>query len=350
MIFLLSFALVTLLPAYQWQSIPSPNIKTHTHGVIYDPVNDLFFITGGDSSNFEDSDFMDICLEFDPKTNSWETKQPMPTGRGRHRAVYRNGYMHVFCGKDIYGNHLISHEVYNINSDSWETAKSAPLLVSRPSVVTWKDSLIYLMGGYDPTHTARNEVYVYYPETNSWDSATFLPRRLHAGTAEIKGDSIFIIGGADGSTYYSNILIGEINPDDPTEINWSWGNSLPMAFNVANGLAIKDNKAYMIGGSFNDGTNETWQYDIQNGNWTSLPDYPARFIHRGDFAQRRNGPDSMGIVYCFMGDTSDYWSRTPTNECYRLTTAPFSGIKEKGQSEKNSIHLSNTIFTSDDIT
>ena len=66
--------------------------------------------------------------------------------------------------------------------------------------------------------------------------------------------------------------------------------------------------------------------------------------------ERRDGPDSLGIVYCFMGDTSQYSSQTPTNECYRLTTAPFSGIKEKGQSEKNSIHLSNTIFTSDDIT
>ena len=318
MICVLCLLLTNSVYEYVWQELPSPGIRTHAHGVVYDPVNDLFFITGGDSSNFEDSDFMDICLEFDPKTNTWDTKQPMPTGRGRHYATYRKGYMHVLCGKDAYGNHLNSHEVYDISSDSWETAASAPLTVARPSAVTWKDSLVYLMGGYDVSHTARTEVYVYYPETNSWDSATFLPRRLHCGAVEIKGDSIFIFGGADGSSYYSRILIGEINPADPTEINWFWGESLPMASNGANGLAIKNNIAYMIGGDFDDGTNEAWQYDIQNETWESLPDYPTSIIHRGDFAQRRDGPDSLGIFYCFMGDTAVSSTHYPTEECFRL--------------------------------
>ena len=253
------------------------------------------------------------------------------------------------CGKDAYGNHINSHEVYDISSDSWETVALAPLAVARPSVVTWRDSLVYLMGGYDATHTARTEVYVYYPETNSWDSATALPRPLHGGGTDIKGDSIFIIGGADGSLRYTNILIGEINPADPSVINWSWGESLPISENSSNMLAIKDNKAYMIGGIYNDGTNEVWEYDIQNENWASLPDYPTPFISRGDFAERRDSPDSLGVVYCFMGDTSDYWSRRPTDECFRLTSAPFSGIDEEEKLEKNSVSLKSTINLSGEI-
>ncbi|MEJ2307105.1 MAG: T9SS type A sorting domain-containing protein, partial [candidate division WOR-3 bacterium] len=160
----------------------------------------------------------------------------------------------------------------------------------------------------------------------------------------------FIVGGADGYSYYSEILLGEINPADPPEITWSWGDSLPIPYNGRNGFAIKDNKLFMVGGAFDMGINEVWEYDILSGTWTSLPDYPKNCLLRDNMVERRDGPDSLGIVYCFMGDTSQYSSQTPTNECYRLTTAPFSGIKEKGQSEKNSIHLSNTIFTSDDIT
>jgi N-acetylneuraminic acid mutarotase len=310
--------LVNVVSTCEWQRIPSPEIRTHAHGVVYDPVNDLFFITGGDSTDFEDSDFTDMCLEFDPKTNTWNTKQPMPTKRGRHRAAYRNGFMHVFCGKDQYGNHINIHEVYDIKEDCWATKKAAPLPVARPSAVTWKDSLVYLIGGYDVNHTARTEVYFYNVTTNSWNAATALPRGLHCGTAEIKGDSIFIFGGADGSTYYSRILLGEINPTDPKEINWCWEDSFPMAYNGTVGLAIKDNNAYMIGGDFDDGTNEVWQYDIQNESWTSLPDYPTNNIHRGDFAQRRDCPDSLGILYCFMGDTAIHSRHSPTDECYKL--------------------------------
>jgi hypothetical protein len=331
---------------YFWQSIPSPGIRNHAHGVVYDPVNDLFFIVAGDSTGNQAN--MDICLAFDPKTNTWETKQPMPKKRGRHCAAYRNGFIHVLCGKD--GNLAIvpNHAVYDINGNSWDTAASSPVAVTRPNAVTWKDSLVYLIGGYDETHTARTDVNYYNPETDSWHSATSLPRQLHAGASAIKGDSIFIYGGADGSTYYSEILLGEINSSDPTVINWSWGNSLP-TWNASNGFAIKNNTAYMIGGVSDEGTNNVWEYDILDEVWTSLPDYPTPFIMNGDFAERRDGPDSLGIVYCFMGDTANYWSQKPTDECYRLIKIPFAGIEEDKTTEKNSIYLNNTVILTNEI-
>lgn len=316
MIFTLCFILANSVTAYQWQELPSPEIRTHAHGVVYDPINDLFFIMGGDSSDFEDFDFMDICLEFDPKTNTWNTKEPMPTRRGRHCAAYRNGFIHVLCGMNESGTKITTHAVYNISSDSWDTAAPSPFRVARPAVETWRDSLVYLIGGYDVSHVARDDVYFYDATTNSWDSATFMPQGMHCGTAEIKGDSIFIFGG-----YKSRILLGEINPADPSEINWSWGETLPMANNAAPGLAIKNNKAYMIGGDIDGGINEAWQYDIQNETWTSLPDYPTSRILRGDFAQRRDGPDSLGVIYCFMGDTSVSSGHSPTDECFRLVVA-----------------------------
>ncbi len=368
MVYLLFLLIANTIAAYEWQSLPSPGIRNHDHAVVYDPNNDLFFIIGGDSTGHYTN--MDVCLAFDPETNTWKTKQPMPTKRARHRAAYRSslvrtlsskdrceenrGFIHVLCGKDDNGRHINTHEVYNIKKDCWYTKAPAPLAVSRPSVITWRDSLIYLMGGYDVSHTARTEVHYYDPETDSWHPATPLPRGLHGGGTDIKGDSIFIIGGADGSLRYTNILIGVINPADPSIISWSWGGSLPMYDNANNMLAIKDTKAYMIGGQFNDGTNEVWEYDILNQTWASLPDYPIPFISRGDFAKRREGPDSSGFVYCFMGDTSNYWSRKPTDECYKLISTDTLPPDNRGKTddisiEKNSISLSNTICLTDEI-
>ncbi len=324
-----------------WESIPSPGIRAYNHTVVYDPTRDLFFIMGGDSTGSRTN--MDICLEFDPKTNTWDTKEPFSTPRRGHAASYRNGSIHVLCGVENYADRIAKHEVYNINSDSWDTAAPAPLAVSSPSVVTWKDSLIYIMGGYDSTHTARTEVYYYDPETNSWNSATSLPRPLHAGGTDIKGDSIYIVGGGDGALQYSNILLGEINPADPTQINWSWGDPLPFE-NYVNGLAIKNDKLFMIGGAFDNGTNEVWEYDILDETWTSYPNYPTNIIMRKDFAERRDGPDSLGVIYCFMGDTSSHASQDPTNECYRLVrVSSLSGIEEEKEPKNNSISLNSTI-------
>ena len=333
MICLLSLLLIGSETSYQWQEVLSPGIRAHDHAVVYDPVNDLFFLTGGDSTGHYTN--MDVCLAFDPENKTWDRKESMPTKRARHRAAYiniaqseekdrceeSNGFIHVLCGKDNQGNHINTHAVYDIKNNSWSMKAAAPLAVARPSVVTWRNSLIYLMGGYDASHTARTEVYYYNPGNDSWHPATPLPRRLHGGGTAIKGDSIFIIGGADGSLRYTNILVGVINPTEPSIINWFWGDSLPIYDNNCNMLAIKNNKAYMIGGQYNDCTNEVWEYDILNQTWTSLPDYPTPFISRGDFAKKRDGADSSGIVYSFMGDTSNYWSRKPTDKCYKLIRA-----------------------------
>jgi N-acetylneuraminic acid mutarotase len=316
MIFLLSFSLLNLLPAYQWESIPSPSVKAYYHTVVYDPLKDFFFIIGGDSTGRGNN--MDICLAFDPKTDDWKKKTSMSVERRAHAASYRNGFIHVLCGVNKDRNRITNHEIYDINRDSWDSLAPAPVPVSTPALVTWEDSLLYLIGGFVRSGNTISEVYYYDPSTDSWHQATSLPRPFHAGGVKIKGDSIYIVGGGDGSAGYSNILLGEINPDNPAEINWSWGKSLPISSNYYNGFTIKGNKSYMIGGAFNNGTNKVWEYDIFDENWTSLPDYPTNIIMRGTFAERIDGPDSLGIVYCFMGDTSDYWGHHPTDKCYKL--------------------------------
>jgi len=349
MIYFLSVILtINVFSSYTWKSIASSGVRAYCHTVAYDPTNDLFFIMGGDSTGYETN--MDLCLAFDPKNNTWDTRQPMYTAKRGHSASYRDGFIHVLCGSDNYGNKLTYHEVYDIGSDSWDLAAPAPLPVTYPGAVTWRDSLVYLVGGYDVYHDARTEVYYYNPATNAWVPATSLPRPLQGGGVKIKGDSIFIVGGADGFSYYSEILFGVINQADPSEIDWSWGNPLPISENARNGFAIKNNKLFMIGGAFDMGINKAWEYDILTETWTSLPDYPTNHILRDNIAERRDGPDSSGIIYCFMGDTSVYSSIDPTDECFRLIRiADSSGIEEEIITRKNSISINNTINFTNEI-
>ena len=269
MVYLLSVLTINVVLSYHWESLLSPGIRAYEHAVVYDPARDLFFVIGGDSTG--NSDFMDICLEFDPKTNTWDTKESMPTRRSEHNASYRKGFIHVLCGEDETHIWTSTHEVYDINSDSWDTAApapAAPVGVSYQGVVTWRDSLVYLIIG-EPI--LGSGVYYYDATTDSWDTATSFPLPFCGGGGiKIKGDSIFVVGGLTRRYIY----IGEINPADPSEINWRRGVDAPFDRNSYNGLAIKNNKAYTIGGHYNDGTNEVWEYDIPTETWTSFPEYP----------------------------------------------------------------------------
>ena len=50
MLCLISVLAINVVFSYSWQSLPSPGIRAHDHTVVYDPVNDKYFIIGGGDS------------------------------------------------------------------------------------------------------------------------------------------------------------------------------------------------------------------------------------------------------------------------------------------------------------
>jgi hypothetical protein len=85
MVYLLSILTISVFPPYSWQNIAPSGVKGLCHTVVYDPADDLFFIMGGDSTGYQTN--IDICLQFDPKTNTWDTKEPMYTAKRGHAAT-----------------------------------------------------------------------------------------------------------------------------------------------------------------------------------------------------------------------------------------------------------------------
>jgi len=66
---------------------------------------------------------------FNPTTNKWSAKSPMPTARASAAAAVENNIVYVIGGTDGRQNRLNTLESYNPATDTWK--EEAPLIVGK---------------------------------------------------------------------------------------------------------------------------------------------------------------------------------------------------------------------------
>jgi hypothetical protein len=131
--------------------------------------------------------------EFNPETDIWIYKAPMPTARlAFATAVYKDK---IYCiGGQANGSFIGQNEVYDPVTNSWEIKTSMPTARGwvTANVVNGK---IYVMSGYSPKPSTVNEVYD--PETNSWETSTPSPSNpieSCTSTSTVVDNRIYLIG------------------------------------------------------------------------------------------------------------------------------------------------------------
>ena len=131
-----------------------------------------------------------IVEEYDPATDSWISKTPMPTARFGSSASTVNGKIYVIGGRDgASGTTFSTVEEYDPVTDTWDTTKqdmpTARLWLST-SVVKGK---IYAIGGERLIHGGSlSTVEEYDPVTDTWTTKTNMPTaRYGLSTSVFKG-------------------------------------------------------------------------------------------------------------------------------------------------------------------
>jgi hypothetical protein len=137
--------------------------------------------TGGRNANGDLYDTLPTGANevYDPATDKWETKTPMPMARGYIQANIVNGKIYVIDGS--------VNEVYDPKTDKWETKTPPPYpvlyFVSTASAVA-NGKIYFIARGYSQnTSTYYPYVQIYEPSTDSWSAGAEAPSYMKYATA-----------------------------------------------------------------------------------------------------------------------------------------------------------------------
>jgi N-acetylneuraminic acid mutarotase len=189
---------------------------------------------------------------YDPATDSWETKKPMPKPRAQFEANMVNGKIYLAGGRTGGQNSTVSlNEVYDLETESWTTKASMPFpVVEYASAVV--ENKIYVLGGQDEFNETMNLAVnqIYDTETDTWSFGTPLPTVVWLSAAGATSgvfapQRIYVTGGQPGNSGDATNIAQVYNPEDDS---WSVGASIPTArFDLA--LAVVNDVFYAIGGT-----------------------------------------------------------------------------------------------------
>ena len=194
-----------------WTTLaPMPSVRSYPAVAV---ANGRIYVMGGAfrGSPTIPTVWLDVVEEYDPSTNTWATRTPMPTPRMGHGAVTHDGRVYVIGGWN--GVLLNTCEEYNPLSDTWTTKASMP--TARYMVPCAEmGGLIYAVAGWEAFGPGRrNEVYD--PVTDTWATRAPLAvgRYLHGAAA--LGGRVWAVGGTNGA-----VIVG-VESYDPMTNSWS---------------------------------------------------------------------------------------------------------------------------------
>jgi N-acetylneuraminic acid mutarotase len=299
---------------------PAPTKRTE---VAVAMVRDKIYAVGGFEpigfSNLTDLAITASVEEYDPSTDRWTTKAPMPVGLHHVGIGMTEGKMYVIGGYMQSGldrwQPVATVYAYDPATDSW--AERALMPTSRGALsVTEHEGKLYAIGGYDRKSNSA-AVEVYDPARNTWTSLSPLPTpRDHLTAATISG-KLYAIGGRQNGDYRRNLSVTEVY--DPVTDRWARAANLPTARSGIT-ASVVGGRLYVFGGEGGEGTfRENEVYDPARDIWQTMAPMPTG----------RHGLGSAvvhGRIYVISGGATPGGSFSDLNEVF-IPPEPSIGLR-----------------------
>lgn len=312
-----------------WKSMaPAPTARTEVAAAA---VGGKIYVIGGFSepslSNIKNLSITTLVEAYDPATDEWTAKAPLPEGLHHVGIGSLGNRVYVIGG---FKQSLLSVwqpvatvYVYDPERDAWTEA--SPMPTARGALaVSEAQGKLFAIGGFDENgNTAAVEAYD--PIQNTWTARAPLPiPRDHLATATVKG-AIYAIGGRRERDYGRNLSVTDRY--DPAIDRWTRVADLPTA---RSGLtaAVIDDVIYVLGGESPGGTFATNEAYVQaQDRWYTMTPMPTA----------RHGLGSAVVdqrLYALSGGPTPGGSFSRVNEMFRPPLSQASRTKGRASSKQ----------------
>ncbi|MHC4579948.1 MAG: Kelch repeat-containing protein [Planctomycetota bacterium] len=233
-------------------------------------VNGKIYAFGGTPRTFEPA--LSMVEEYDPATDTWTEKAPMPTARFTHSTSAVDGKIYVIGGfsRATRGGAepLISTvEAYDPATDTW--TEKTPMPTARGFVATSVvDGEIYAIGGAT-FRTGLSTVEEYDPATDTWSTKAPMPTaRLVFSSSSVVNGIVYVIGGGSVEP-----AVSTVEAYDPVTDTWTTKTDMPRAI-AGLATSVVGAKIYAIGGNTAlHGAVLSTVYEYDTGLSASSPDF-----------------------------------------------------------------------------
>jgi N-acetylneuraminic acid mutarotase len=183
----------------QW--IEGAPLTSKREGLASAVIGDLIYLVGGDHGFDWCEPGTPILDVYDPSTNSWTGRAPMPTPRNGLMAAQVHGQLFALggCGAGTISANSVPglsiNERYDPETDQWADAAPLPYGVAGGSAVVLDGKILVVGGGPFWPNSPSSAVSVYDPVVNSWAQGDPMPEPRIQHAAVVVGGQLYVLGG-----------------------------------------------------------------------------------------------------------------------------------------------------------
>lgn len=202
--------------------------------------SDIYLI-GGLTSATDDYSITDQVQKYDALNDVFSTLQGVPKAMFYSAAVCCKGLVYNIAGRVSASEVLSENYCYDPSTETWTTKQPLPISTSYCQAQEI-DGKIYLFGG-DNGENARNTTYQYNPESDLWTTrANMAYASMLIASAKINGLIVAIGWGLSGGTKTAQTQIYNPRTDE-----WNIWSSLSQAFEDEYAACAANGSIYVVG-------------------------------------------------------------------------------------------------------
>lgn len=251
---------------------PMPTPRSEIAAAALDGV---LYVAGGLALNASSNGWLalDAFEAYDPLTDTWEVRAPLPVGLHHTAMAAADGRIYVAGGYDAddFTVDVVALWAYDPQTDTWERRADLPVARAAHVLVTI-DERLYLVGGEGEFSTA---LWIYNPATDTWDTtpAPMPTAREHLAAVALAGKLVVL-----GGRWRGQGNLPMVEAYDPAADAWTRLADLPTATSGFTAGAV-DGQIHVVGGEALrlDATfDQHAVYDPLTDTWATLPPAPLR--------------------------------------------------------------------------